>query len=157
MRYPFQASNQMCTHARLVFELGTHAVAEKVQRSGPIFGFRGRFLVPTLGPFFGSHFRDRPKQFPLAVPKMGTKKWTQNWDRNLALWAHPDMDTCSTKMRFAATFGCAREQPQAKRFRRAAEAKRPLSFSKRLVTSLNSLQRFGERILRSRHLAIAQR
>ena len=73
------------------------------------------------------------------------------------IFGDPEMDKFSAKMRFAATFGCAREQPQAKRFRRAAEAKRPLSFSKRLVTSLNSFQRLGARILRSRRLAIAQR
>ena len=126
MRDPFQTLNQMRTHARPVFELGTHAVAEKSNAVVKIFGFRGRFLVPVLGPFF-------------------------------AFWAHPDMDKCSTKMRFAATIGCAREQPQAKRFRRAAEAKRPLSRSKRFVISLSSLQKRGERRQRNRRLAIAQR
>ena len=126
MRDPFQTLNQMRTHARPVFELGTHAVAEKSNAVVKNFWFRGRFLVPVLGPFF-------------------------------AIWAHPDMDKCSTKMRFAATIGCAREQPQAKRFRRAAEAKRPLSRSKRFVISLSSLQKRGERRQRNRRLAIAQR
>ena len=117
--------------------------------------FQSRFLVPLLGPFLGSHFWDRPNQFLLAVPKMGTKKWTQNRNRSFEFWARPDMDTCAAKVRLAATFGCAREQPQAKRSRRATEIKRPLSRSERLVTSLSSLQRRGERIQRSRRPATA--
>ena len=157
MRDPFQTLNQMRTHARPVFELGTHAVAEKSNAVVKIFGFRGRFLVPVLGPFFGSRFWDRPNQFLLSGPKNGNQKMVPKLGPQFAFWAHPDMDKCSTKMRFAATIGCAREQPQAKRFRRAAEAKRPLSRSKRFVISLSSLQKRGERRQRNRRLAIAQR
>ena len=157
MRYPFLTLNQMRTRARPVFELGTHAIAEKCTAVVNIFGFGGRFLVPFLGPFFGSHFWDRPNQFLFSGPKMGTKKWTPNWDRNFVFLGPPRYGHMFSEMRFAATFGCAREQPQAKRSRRAAETKRPLSLSKRLVTSLSSLRRLGERIQRSRRLAIAQR
>ena len=47
MRDPFQTLNQMRTHARPVFELGTHAVAEKLNAVVRIFGF---------GADFWSHF-----------------------------------------------------------------------------------------------------
>ena len=61
-----------------------------------VFGvsFWSQFWVRFLVPIFGTALTN----FLLAVPKMGTKKWTQNWDREFTFWAHQKSKNAQQKL-----------------------------------------------------------
>ena len=87
----------MRIHARPVLELGTHAVAEKSNPMVRIFAFRGRFLVPLLGPFFGSHFWDRPNQFLFSGPKNWNQKMVPKLGPRFYIFGPPKHEQFSAK------------------------------------------------------------
>jgi len=88
-------------------ESDTQAVVQNFNAAVGILMFEDRFLVPILGLFFGSHFWHRPNQFPFSGPKNGNRKMVPKLGPQFGILAHPEIDICSAKMRFAAELHCA--------------------------------------------------
>ena len=66
-----------------------------------------QILVPILGPFFGSHFWDRPNQFCFSGPKNGNQKMDPKLGPRIYILGPPEIEKCSAKIGFGAMLDCA--------------------------------------------------